>query len=495
VVETELKFQVPSAARARVRQAVATRTARTLHLRARYFDTPDGRLAAAGLALRLRLEGRQWVQTLKGRGDGALERLEHEVPVAGERGAPVVDLARHAGTWAEPALAAALGKDGGAALRLVFEADVYRTLRTVHSGKSQIEIAFDTGALIAGAARRPICEIEFELKRGQKEALIALASRWVGRHGLWLDVRSKAERGERLSRGVDGGPATSAERPALGAQMSGDAALRAIVGTCLAQVLPNAADLAAGVGSAEHLHQLRVGLRRLRCALRMFGRGAPALDAAWAPALAALFGSLGAARDRDVLAASVLPELQRAGAPLAELPDDTGADDPTSALRSAEWTILMLELIGFSHGRAAAEEARDRSAARHVVPLARAQLRRMQRQLKADAAAFLTLDDARRHRARRRLKRLRYSLEFVASLFPPRLVQRCLKRISPAQDLLGRYNDLCVAEAAFRAQMPQDPRAWFAVGWLVAQRAQLVPETAKALARLAKLANAWPARR
>ena len=62
--ETELKFQVPPARREALQRAIATATARTTRLQAVYADTADHRLAANGLALRLRKEGRVWVQTL-----------------------------------------------------------------------------------------------------------------------------------------------------------------------------------------------------------------------------------------------------------------------------------------------------------------------------------------------------------------------------------------------------------------------------------------------
>ena len=84
--EIVLKLQVPAARRGAVDAAVAgTSPAPRLRLQAAYHDTPERTLAAAGLALRLRREGRQWVQTLKGRGDGLMQRLEHEVtlPVQG----------------------------------------------------------------------------------------------------------------------------------------------------------------------------------------------------------------------------------------------------------------------------------------------------------------------------------------------------------------------------------------------------------------------------
>ena len=331
--ETELKFQVPAAARERLQRAVATSTARSSPLRALYFDTPDRRLARAGLALRLRKEGPQWVQTLKGQGASALDRIEHELLLDIGRGTPRLDTSRHAGTALAQPLAHALG-DATGSLAVVFETDVLRTLRCVRHEGALVEVAFDSGVIIAGANRLPLCEIEFELKRGPVQGLLELAARWVPRHRLWLDVRSKAEQGDRLARGVAAGPAVQAVAPNLTQDMSGDAALRCIVGACLAQVLSNAADVAGGVGGPEHLHQLRVGLRRLRCALRVFGSASNAVDPRWESALAALFAELDIARDRDVQAESLLPELKRAGAPLAERVPGPDSSDPGEALRA-----------------------------------------------------------------------------------------------------------------------------------------------------------------
>jgi triphosphatase len=77
--------------------------------------------------------------------------------------------------------------------------------------------------------------------------------------------------------------------------------------------------------------------------------------------------------------------------------------------------------------------------------------------------------------------RVRYSLEFAASLFSPADLKRWVARLRTAQDVLGRYNDLAVAEQAFRALADHDPRAWFAAGWLAAQREALVAPATIAL--------------
>jgi len=64
--EIELKFDVEPEARRALASvpALAGRPRRTL-MRSIYFDTPEALLASRGMALRLRREGRRWVQTLK----------------------------------------------------------------------------------------------------------------------------------------------------------------------------------------------------------------------------------------------------------------------------------------------------------------------------------------------------------------------------------------------------------------------------------------------
>ena len=54
MLEVELKFQVPTAARRAVQAEVERGVSHRTRLRAIYFDTPDRRLAAACIALRLR---------------------------------------------------------------------------------------------------------------------------------------------------------------------------------------------------------------------------------------------------------------------------------------------------------------------------------------------------------------------------------------------------------------------------------------------------------
>jgi inorganic triphosphatase YgiF len=515
--EIELKFQVPAASRAAIEAAVGAGESRRVRLQASYFDTSDRRLAAAGMALRLRKEGRRWVQTLKAAGPDAMQRLEHNVPLVGAMGVPAgtlpaVDPLRHAGTPAGGLLTAALAaREGDAAPpRLVplYRTDIWRRSRMLRTTGGSVELAFDSGEIVAGDRRWPVCELEIELLRGQRTAVIDVARRWVRRHGLWLDVRSKAERGDRLARGATIGPVVKASEVRLERALSADAAAHAVVANCLQQILPNASEVAAGACSDQHVHQLRVGLRRLRSALRFFDSWTTPVDPNWAKRLSALFRQLGVARDRAALEASLLPALREAGAPLFELPPAPDVPTPTECLRAGEATLLLLDLLAWqAHGPAvraprAGEPATDAQANAAAAGVARPalaeaaadRLQRWHRRVVRCARRYAELDDAARHLLRKRVKRLRYAAEFAASLYKGKAVARYLKMLAPAQDSLGRYNDLCVALATYRAAVGDDQRAWFAIGWLTARRDLLAAECVAALKRFARCDPFWKAR-
>lgn len=480
--EVEIKLQVPPAALAAVRAELLRGACRRTRLKAQYFDTPSRSLAAAGWALRLRQEDRRWVQAVKGLGDGVLSRVEHEVARSVPRGVPWPEPALHAGMPGFDALERALG-DQASALQPVVRTDVRRTHRIVRSAGAQVEIALDEGEIAAGDARVPVCELEFELKSGRPAALVALAARWAARHGLWLDVRTKAQRGWRLVNG-EAWPPAAMQVPRLAAHMPADAALRACVRAALAQVMANGSVLAAGDGTPEHVHQARVGLRRLFSVVRAFGEWSPSFDPALLEPARALFAGLSALRDRDALAEALLPQLNAGGAPPLALPPAGGADalDPGVLFRSVPVNQGLFALLAWAHDDPGASEG-----VANLRALSAAQLARWHRRLRRAGRAFDTLEDAHRHEARKRAKRLRYAAEALAALWPAKSWSAYQRRLKAAQDALGRLQDARVAQALFEAQRESDPHAWFALGWLAARRPGLIERAARALRALGRV--------
>lgn len=500
--EIELKLQVPASQRAAVEAAVAGRTpAPRIRLQAAYHDTADRTLALAGLALRLRREGRQWVQTLKGAGDDGLTRDEHNVPRGAGAAVPAIEPRLHAGTPVGDRLLALLGTHPSTPLQTLYRTDIRRrtraqVVRLPGRPQSRVELAFDAGRIEAGAASIEVCELEIELLAGTPVAVIETARRWLPRFGLWLDGRSKAERGDLLARGERVAPARTAAPVHITPHMSGAAAWQAVLRNCADQILANASQIASGTHAPEHVHQLRVGLRRLRSALALFEDDRPALG----DGAAALFRRLGAARDGAVIDGEFGAELAAAMrvAKVADEPEPVApvadATPPAMILRQLASQTLLLDLLAAMHAEPEPEVADAPADAPAIRDRLAARLNRWHRQVVADAARYGELEDEARHRLRKRAKRLRYATEFCAALFERRAVRRYLKALRALQERLGAVSDAVMAMDAFGARAPADPHAMFALGWLASRREALIAAAAPELKAFTKVERFWKKR-
>ncbi|MDQ0036466.1 inorganic triphosphatase YgiF [Variovorax boronicumulans] len=532
-MEIEFKFQIPPDRLKAVETALRRGTVVRTRLQARYFDTADQALAAEGIVLRLRKEGRRWVQTVKATGDNALHRLEHNVDLgtAATGGAsPAIDPQRHQGTPVGDRLAKVLAASGAAPLVERQSTDIVRLTRDVRvtgPGGAVVEMALDVGKVVAYAGtpeqcESPVCELELELKRGDVQGLVSLARRWSQQHGLWFSTVSKAERGARLLAKVEVVPAVKAETPRFPEgkdKLDGRAIQQAIVASCLAQMLPNASEIAAGSTDEEQIHQLRIGIRRLRTALRELAgldAGSALFDAAgWEPPLVEAFRALGDLRDREQVVKLAQPQLREAGGPefdpLAGGGDDAAADVRSSGdvMRAPAFQSVLVSLIGFTAAAPPVEiapKAEDAATPPTPTPvsindarrLLRKRLQHLHKQAVRDGKRFESLDTESQHRVRKRLKRLRYLAEFVAPLFdaegkstPSSAAERYLKHLRPAQDALGEFNDEAVALALYREATARDGRAWFAVGWFSARHAVHAKVCRKALGGIEEAPRFW----
>jgi len=162
-----------------------------------YFDTPARDLAQARVALRLRRDGEQFIQTLKSRGQsvaGLSERNEWDWYLDKAK----LDVKKLADDcW--PASLAELDKK---TLKPIFTTDFVREKAEIAWGRGKakvvIEAALDLGKVIAGKQSEEICELELELRQGEPEALLELAAELAADLPLMPCDISKAERGYRL---------------------------------------------------------------------------------------------------------------------------------------------------------------------------------------------------------------------------------------------------------------------------------------------------------
>ncbi|BDI06889.1 hypothetical protein CATMQ487_38590 [Sphaerotilus microaerophilus] len=314
-----------------------------------------------------------------------------------------------------------------------------------------------------------------------------------------------AERGARRSLGQPQPALRKSLAPAYDASADALQALAAVIDECVAQIAHNAIGLLDGDPAlrAEHVHQLRVGIRRLRSGLRCFAGWAPQPVEADLDGLKALFTDLGACRDTDVLDSGVIADLARAGAPPVAWLAATSVNDPAALLRSEAmqhtlrqwmaWRWLLPSATQAEPGQAAAPagEAARPSPALASPALHRHAERRLARwhqRLTAEARAFDELDEPAVHALRKRVKRQRYAVEFLAPLLRRRGTARYLAGLAALQDRMGELNDLFVARDRYQARLPDEPAAWFALGWLAARIEQARRAVQQDLLRLAELA-------
>ncbi|EJN09003.1 CYTH and CHAD domain-containing protein [Herbaspirillum sp. YR522] len=497
-METELKLLLsPADAQALRQHPLLARHAqaapRTKDQTGVYFDTPELDLRHHDAGLRVRRSGDESIQTLKAGGGvqgGLHQRLEWESPVPGEQ--PDLALLRQLMPDDTELAGQILTPDIAGRLTAIFATRIQRTLwdLTLDDG-STVEFVLDQGNVEHAQRQVPICEIELELKQGDPLALFDFALALLRDIPLRIGVQSKAQRGYALyhaqlrqQRGEPAPSDASKARPLhLSRKMGLEQAFAAIVGNCLEQVLAN--DIADGdPQDIERLHQMRVGVRRLRSGLRLFEE-VIALPPALAAEIEWLSESIGAARDWDVLADSTLaslptPErsdaidiaaLQAAARKRARALHASAAQ----AVASPRMTALVLQLSRWllaSQWRSAMSPDQHQALERPLVDFVHQRLHHDARRLQKRARKMA--DDARaRHRARIAAKKLRYDTEFFHAVLDARDSKPFLKALSHLQDQLGAMNDIAVAQRLLQELRRSHPAlasgVAFARGHLAAQ--------------------------
>jgi triphosphatase len=497
MTERGIKLHVEPGRRGRLLDALGHRHIKRSTLAAIYFDTPDLLLSRHRFALRLRREDGHWVQTLKASKAGAAGRLEHEVPVeadGAEGDVPPLDLARHRDSKAGRRLRALLRRHEHPALRESCRTEVTRLRRVLRTRGAVVEWALDEGEVTAAGRSQPLCELELELKSGDPAGLYGLAHDWEALHGLWVDPVSKSERGALLARGEAFRAAVKARPPGWSARqartMDGGTMLRRMVASCIAQMLPNAGEIARGSRDPEHVHQLRVGLRRLRSCADGMKPFATSMPPHWEAALMPVFDALGESRDKHVRSTTLAARLRAAGAPVADLggPSEEEGKAIQQLVRSGGFQGMLLRLLAFAQGSAG--ESGGAEAGSGLAHLVR-RLDKLTRQVTRKARRFEELAFAEQHEVRKRLKRLRYLAEFAAPAFDGEAVGAWKDKVSAAQDCLGKHIDLTLAGDSFAAAAGTDPGAGYAAGWLRAQAAASTRDARKSLERLRAAKCFW----
>jgi inorganic triphosphatase YgiF len=515
VIETELKLALDAEGMARLRRHPALARMRLAPRRRErlvsiYYDTPSNALADAGVSLRLRRIGRDWVQTVKRKGDaaavaGLFAQRETEFSAPGGR-------LRLDGPDPDGALAAVVEAAGDAPLSPVFETRVDRVterLRAADGG--EVELALDQGEIRAGTHRSPILEAELELKAGEIGSVYKVARELIGAGPVRFAASNKSDRGYRLAATGSDAPGPRV-RNAGTVPIAGDTTLemaaRDILRDCLAQVADNVAVVLAG-DAMEGPHQLRVGLRRLRTALKIFGPalGSPAVRPLSQAArdLGRLVGSL---RDADVLADEVV------GAALARGADQPAATALTAALAAKRKRIrekvraglgkpavtgFLFDLATFIEARGWLVPADFGQTARLATPIAELapeMLRKRAAKVRKRGRKIRSHDHEALHALRKELKKLRYAVDMLGPIYKEARVEGYLRQLKDLQDTFGSLNDAAMAAEELLgpgAPAKDDPDVQRGIGWVLGTLAARVEQDRpKLFERWERLEKATP---
>ena len=453
-METELKLKIAASDVARLREHPLLATLpeaawREHELTDTYYDTPGLDLWCAGLTLRVRRDGDAWIQTVKTASTSSPtlhERGEWESSL----GSPQPDPAELARQIKPKRLSDVLRAPSiTGQLQPVFTSTTRRTTWEIGlPGGQLVECALDSGSIDANGRSVDVGELELELKRGNPTRLFELALALHQDIPLEVANDSKAARGYALLQDEPPKPVKAA-KVRLTRKMRMEDALQEIGLNCMAQIEANVPGvLAQGV---ESLHQMRVGLRRLRALLDMVGDLAP-LPAELKEGLDWLSGELGATRDWDVLAETTLPAIHGIHTEALQAAAKERARTLHKAmlptLHLPRYTQLMLQMNGWLRGRQwrpasglAKDDPLAQPALDGLVPL----MRKAQKRLRKRIEALDEQDAPARHRVRIAAKKARYAAEFFGELLPAKEAKAYVKSLSALQDRLGHLNDLAVA--------------------------------------------------
>ncbi|HSF98072.1 MAG TPA: CHAD domain-containing protein [Ornithinibacter sp.] len=284
---------------------------------------------------------------------------------------------------------------------------------------------------------------------------------------------------------------------ALDRGMSATQALVVVATECLEHWRTNEA-LLVHSRAMPHLHQTRVGIRRLRCAVSLFGpvleRHSPVISAAHR--LRELALPFGHARDLDViLAGDVLEgrhEREVAGLWQAR---EAAYDEVLHVLGTTRWTRASTSV-----DRALVGVPWQLGDDPPVAEVAAAALEKRWRRVAGQHDHVAEMTPAERHRVRIEAKKLRYGCEFFASLYPDTGDAGSALRVVTApeevltgplayawyvedvQSTLGAVNDHHIADSLLRSVGARAPEV---------DEAALVETGVQACERLAAIPPFW----
>lgn len=466
-----------------------------------YFDTPDLDLMNEKIALRIRQIDDRFIQTIK-----TAQPLSGEAWTRGEWETEVKDETPDLSLIKDDALSAFLTPKIAKQLAPLFRTEINRTSFLLKTEDAEIEMALDQGLIRTPAGEENVSEIELELISGDPLALFRTALALADQTPLRLSMKSKAERGYHLALGLPCEPVQASDI-ALDPALSTKDAFQIIASSCLKQIIGNL-DCLDAAPSSEAIHQLRVGVRRLRTAFSIFRPEQPdAKTETIRKELGWLQSALADARESSVFIHDFLDPITPL---MGEDPGFAGlyADFEAKKQKSAAEARNILDLARLSglllcvaywieSGAwfAAAPETDQSDALSKIGPFAESVIRKRARLVQKALPGLARQDVKARHQSRIAVKKLRYALEFFTSVPLRGKFGKKARMLARLQDQLGLLNDIAQGGERLKnyAKACSDDKrvmaAGLVVGWNLAQQDTLInqaSQSAKACLKLLK---------
>ncbi len=438
----------------------------------RYYDTRQWHIATAGWAFRLRTTGDQSKLVLKSLTDqSSMSERRSPVRIRDEIEQYLLSTPALAELPSGPVTRALESILGDAQIRELFQVVNSRTTYEVCAAGSGslIQLAMDEVQILPhrrfkqGEALR-FRELELEVIQGRASALETLVAK-LPRNAAVVPARlSKFERGLQAA-GLTFVEPREAGEP-ISRQVSAVHLAYRHLGDQLRVIQREEPKAWEGL-HPEGVHRMRVGTRRMRAALKAFKDIlSPRAVAAFQRDFKWLGKVLGQVRDLDVYRGN----LDRYGAEVAAA--DIDALDRYRAFLDDDWQKARRRLRGVLSSRrykrllermerfvaqGPSRSALKRSGFATVAEAAPLYVTaRLTRVTKIGRSITRNSSPEALHSLRIQVKRLRYLLEFLAPAYGGRLGKgiTAAKRL---QDLLGEYQDACVASERLRAYSEKAP--------------------------------------
>ena len=418
-----------------------------------FFDTPDHQLRKRNVVIEVSKVGQRYVQSVCASGvtlDGMrVRRLHWENPLPTPEPEP--------GAIGDPDLRALATPAPGSRLGPVLQCNIHQSARQLTSERRRtVDFALQNGEFSADGIKKSFCEILLESKSRDGAATFDMA---LDLHAkVPLRIATISREWQALQAIGNDGPGW---RKAIALNLPNEATVEDtlvdILHHCLDHLMDNE-QVTLLCDHPEGVHQMRVAMRRMRSALRIFRDAMPhehyvrvTDEVKWQTK------SLADTRDLDVFMDEIVGPVADAfdGEPsfsvlMKRLTEDRekARAEARKAIFDPRFTKFLLETLGWIEGRKWRNRRSAESSAllqQPIIELSDNLIAKRFKKVRKQGRKFDTLTVEEKHQLRIDVKKLRYAIDFFSSLYGRGRVKAFIVRLQKLQDGLGYMNDVAVA--------------------------------------------------